>query len=190
MLLSNLNGILIPGGFGESGTEGKINAARFARENKIPYFGICLGLQVAVIEFARNIANIQKANSREINPNTPYPVIDLLLGQNEYSMLGGSLRLGKYPCKLVKNTKAFDCYKEETISERHRHRYEINNDYRDKLVEKGLIISGTSPNGSLVEMIELPNHPWFVACQFQPEFKSRPNRPHPLFMGFIRAAIK
>jgi CTP synthase len=190
MLLSNLNGILIPGGFGESGTEGKINAVRFARENKIPYFGICLGMQVAVIEFARHIANLQNANSREINPKTPYPVIDLLPGQNEYSMLGGSLRLGKYPCKLVKNTKVFDCYKEKMISERHRHRYEVNNDYRDILIEKGLIISGASPNGSLVEMIELPNHPWFVACQFQPEFKSRPNRPHPLFMGFIRAAIK
>jgi len=190
VLLSDLHGILIPGGFGETGTEGKINAARFARENKIPYFGICLGLQVAVIEIARHIANMQNANSREINPNTPYPVIDLLPGQNEYSMLGGSLRLGKYPCKLIKGTKAYDCYHTEIISERHRHRYEVNNDYRDKLVEKGIIISGTSPNGTLVEMIELRDHPWFVACQFQPEFKSRPNRPHPLFMGFIKAAIK
>jgi len=190
ILLSDLHGILIPGGFGETGTEGKINAARFARENKIPYFGICLGLQVAVIEIARHIANMQNANSREINPNTPYPVIDLLPGQNEYSMLGGSLRLGKYPCKLIKGTKAYECYNTETISERHRHRYEVNNDFRDILVEKGIIISGTSPNGTLVEMIELRDHPWFVACQFQPEFKSRPNRPHPLFMGFIKAAIK
>ena len=189
VLLSDLNGILIPGGFGETGTEGKINAARFARENKIPYFGICLGLQVAVIEIVRHIANMQNANSREINPNTPYPVIDLLPGQNEYSMLGGSLRLGKYPCKLIKGTKAYDCYNTETISERHRHRYEVSNDFRDILVEKGIIISGTSPNGTLIEMIELRDHPWFVACQFQPEFKSRPNRPHPLFMGFIKAAI-
>ncbi|MCL2290504.1 MAG: CTP synthase [Bacteroidetes bacterium] len=189
-LLGDLDGILIPGGFGERGTEGKINAARYARENKIPYFGLCLGMQTAIIEFARHVANLKSANSREIDPNTPYPVIDLLPGQNEYSMLGGSLRLGKHPCKLTKGTKAFDCYNTEMISERHRHRYEVNNDYRDLLVEKGMIISGASPNGSIVEMIELPNHPWFVACQFHPEFKSRPNHPHPLFMGFIRAAIE
>jgi CTP synthase len=146
-------------------------------------------MQTAIIEFARNVAHLKNANSREINPNTPYPVVDLLPGQNEYSMLGGSFRLGKYPCKLEKNTKAYECYHTEMISERHRHRYEVNNDYRDVLVEKGMIISGTSPNGSIVEMMELPNHPWFVACQFHPEFKSRPNHPHPLFMGFIRAAI-
>jgi CTP synthase len=189
ILLGDLDGILIPGSFGEKGTEGKINAVRYARENKIPYLGLCLGMQVAIIEFARNIANLKNANSREINPNTPYPVVDLLPGQNEYSMLGGSLRLGKYPCLLIPNSKAFHCYNTQTVSERHRHRYEMNNDYKELLVEKGLVIGGTSPNGSLVEMIELPDHPWFVACQFHPELKSRPNRPHPLFMGFIQAAI-
>jgi len=189
-LLGGLHGILIPGGFGERGTEGKINAARYARENKIPFLGLCLGMQIAIIEFARHVANLKKANSREIDPNTPYPVIDFLPGQSEYSMLGGTLRLGKYPCKLVKGTKAQLQYKAELIEERHRHRYEVNNDYRDLLVEKGMIISGTSPSGNIVEMMELPNHPWFVACQFHPEFKSRPNRPHPLFMGFVRAAIE
>jgi len=189
VILGNLDGILIPGGFGVKGTEGKVNAARYARENNVPYLGLCLGLQVAIIEFARHVANLKNANSREINPNTPYPIIDFLPGQNEYSMLGGSLRLGKYPCKLVKGTKAFDCYKTEMISERHRHRYEVNNDYRDLLVKEGMIISGASPNGSIVEMIELQNHPWFVACQFHPEFKSRPNRPHPLFMGFLKATF-
>ena len=189
ILLSDLKGILIPGGFGERGTEGKINATRYARENNIPFLGLCLGMQTAIIEFARNVANLKNANSREINPNTPYPVVDLLPGQNEYSMLGGSLRLGKYPCVLTQGTKAYECYNMEMISERHRHRYEVNNDFRALLVEKGMIISGTSPNGTIVEMIELPNHPWFIACQFLPEFKSRPNRPHPLFMGFIRAAM-
>jgi len=185
--LSGLDGILIPGGFGAKGIEGKINAARYARENKIPYLGLSLGLQTAIIEFARNIANLRNANSREMNPNTPYPVIDFPLGQNENSMLGSSLRLGQYSCKLTKGTKAFDCYNSEIIAERHRHRYEINNDYRKQFVENGLIISGVSPNGNLVEIIELQNHPWFVACQFHPEFKSRPNRPHPLFMGFVKA---
>ena len=189
-LLGGLHGILIPGGFGERGTEGKINAARYARENKIPYLGLCLGMQIAIIEFARHVADLKKANSREIDPNTPYPVIDFLPGQSEYSMLGGTLRLGKYPCKLVKGTKAHRQYNTELIEERHRHRYEVNNDYRDLLVEKGMIFSGTSPSGNIVEMMELPNHPWFVACQFHPEFKSRPNRPHPLFMGFVKAAIE
>jgi CTP synthase len=188
-LLRGLDGILIPGGFGERGIEGKINAAKYARENKIPYLGLCLGLQIAIIEFARNVVQLKNANSREINQNTPYPVIDFLPGQNEYSILGGTLRLGKYPCKLLKETKAFEQYKTEMIYERHRHRYEVNNEYLNLLVEKGMIVSGTSPNGGIVEMIELPNHPWFVACQFHPEFKSRPNRPHPLFLGFIQAAL-
>jgi len=188
-LLGALDGILIPGGFGERGTEGKINAARYARENKTPYLGLCLGMQIAIIEFARHVANLKNANSREINPKTPYPVIDFLPGQNEYSMLGGTLRLGKYPCKLTKGTKIYDQYNTEMIYERHRHRYEVNNEYRDLLVEKGLVISGTSPNESIVETMELNNHPWYVACQFHPEFKSRPNRPHPLFMGFVKAAI-
>jgi len=190
LLLSSLNGILIPGGFGERGTEGKINAARYARENKIPFFGLCLGMQIAIIEFARNIANLKNANSREIDPKTPYPVIDFLPGQSEYSMLGGTLRLGKYPCKLIKGTKAYEQYSTELVYERHRHRYEVNNEFRENLAEKGLIFSGISPNGTIVEMLELQDHPWYVACQFHPEFKSRPNRPHPLFMGFVKAAIK
>jgi len=189
LLLSTLNGILIAASLDEKGSEGKINAAKYARENKIPYLGICLGMQVAVIEFARNIALLNNANSKDFNPNTPYPVIDLLPRQNEYSMQGGSLRLGKYPCKLIKGTKAYKQYNTELVYERHRHRYEVNNDYRDVLVEKGLVISGISPDGSIVEMVELPDHPWYVACQFHPEFKSRPNRPHPLFMGFVKAAI-
>ena len=190
VLLKEANGIIIPGGFGNRGVEGKVNAARFARENKIPYLGLCLGMQIAIIEFARNIAGLKGANSREIDSKTSYPVIDFLPGQNEFSILGGTLRLGKYTCKIQPNTKAHQYYKVDEIDERHRHRYEVNNDYREQLVEKGLIVSGTSPNGSIVEMIELPDHPWFVACQFHPEFKSRPNRPHPLFQGFIQAAIE
>jgi CTP synthase len=188
-ILYELNGLLVPGGFGEKGNEGKINAARYARENKIPFLGISLGLQIAVIEFARNVANLKNANSREINPNTPYPVIDFIPGQNEYSMLGGTLRLGKYPCKLIPNTKAFEKYNSDIIYERHRNRYEVNNNYINLFVEKGMKISGTSPNGTIIEIIELSDHPWFIACQFHPEFKSRPNRPHPLFLGFLYAAI-
>ncbi len=188
-ILRDVDGIIIPGGFGSRGIEGKINAARYARENNIPYLGLCLGMQIAIIEFARNVAGLQNANSREINSSTPYPVIDFLPGQNEYSILGGSLRLGKYPCKLMKGTKAYEAYGRDEIEERHRHRYEFNNEYRDVLQKCGMVICGTSPNGSIVEMIELPNHPWFVACQFHPEFKSRPNRPHPLFMKFIEASI-
>lgn len=189
-LLNDVDAIIIPGGFGSRGIEGKINAARFARENKIPYLGLCLGMQIAIIEFSRHICKLEKANSKEIDPNTPYPVIDFLPGQNEYSMLGGTLRLGKYPCKLKKGTKAFEAYGEELISERHRHRYEVNNDYREVLSQNGMVFCGTSPNDSIVEMIELPDHPWFVACQFHPELKSRPNRPHPLFMGFMKAAVQ
>lgn len=188
-ILRDVDGIIIPGGFGSRGIEGKINAARYARENNIPYLGLCLGMQIAIIEFARNVAGLQHANSREINSSTPYPVIDFLPGQNEYSILGGSLRLGKYPCKLMKGTKAYEAYGRDEIEERHRHRYEFNNEYRDVLQKCGMVICGTSPNGSIVEMIELPNHPWFVACQFHPEFKSRPNRPHPLFMKFIEASV-
>lgn len=188
-LLKSADGIIIPGGFGSRGIEGKINAARYARENKVPYLGLCLGMQIAIIEYARNVCKLDKANSKEIDPSTPYPVIDFLPGQNEYSMLGGTLRLGKYPCKLKKDSKAYGVYKEEMISERHRHRYEVNNEYRDVLAQNGMIFCGTSPNDSIVEMIELPDHPWFVACQFHPEFKSRPNRPHPLFMGLMHAAV-
>ena len=190
LLLRDVDGILVPGGFGSRGIEGMINAARYARENNIPYLGLCLGMQIAIIEFARHVCNMEDANSREINPNTHYPVIDFLPGQNEYSILGGSLRLGRYPCKLKKGTKAFEAYGSEEISERHRHRYEVNNEYREALEQNGMVICGTSPNGSIVEMMELPNHPWFVACQFHPEFKSRPNRPHPLFFSFVKAALK
>lgn len=188
-LLKGADGIIIPGGFGSRGIEGKINAARYARENKVPYLGLCLGMQIAIIEFARHVCKLDKANSKEIDASTPYPVIDFLPGQNEYSMLGGTLRLGKYPCKLKAGTKAYGVYQEEMISERHRHRYEVNNEYREVLSQNGMIFCGTSPNDSIVEMIELPDHPWFVACQFHPEFKSRPNRPHPLFMGFMHAAV-
>lgn len=188
-LLQDAEGVIIPGGFGSRGIEGKINAARYARENKIPYLGLCLGMQIAIIEFARNVCKLDNANSKEIDPSTPYPVIDFLPGQNEYSMLGGTLRLGQYPCKLKEGTKARAAYGEEMISERHRHRYEVNNDFREVLSKQGMIFCGTSPNDSIVEMIELTDHPWFVACQFHPEFKSRPNRPHPLFMGFIHAAV-
>ena len=190
LLLRDVDGILVPGGFGSRGIEGMINAARYARENNIPYLGLCLGMQIAIIEFARHVCNMEDANSREINPNTHYPVIDFLPGQNEYSILGGSLRLGRYPCKLKKGTKAHEAYGAEEISERHRHRYEVNNEYREALEQNGMVICGTSPNGSIVEMMELPNHPWFVACQFHPEFKSRPNRPHPLFFSFVKAALK
>lgn len=188
-LLKSADGIIIPGGFGSRGIEGKINAARYARENKVPYLGLCLGMQIAIIEFARNVCKLDKANSKEIDPDTPYPVIDFLPGQNEYSMLGGTLRLGKYPCKVKKDSKAYGVYQEEMISERHRHRYEVNNEYRDILAQHGMVFCGTSPNDSIVEMIELPDHPWFVACQFHPELKSRPNRPHPLFMGLMHAAV-
>jgi CTP synthase len=188
-MLKGVDGIIIPGGFGSRGIEGKINAARYARENRVPYLGLCLGMQIAIIEFARNVCKLEKAHSKEIDPSTPYPIIDFLPGQNEYSMLGGTLRLGKYPCKLKPNTKAFAAYQSEMISERHRHRYEVNNEYRDVLSKNGMIFCGTSPNDSIVEMIELADHPWFVACQFHPEFKSRPNRPHPLFMGFMHAAV-
>ncbi len=187
-LFGNVHGILIPGGFGVIGIEGKIATAKFARENNIPFLGLCLGMQIAIIEFARNVANMDRANSIEMDPETKYPVIDYLPGQNEYSVLGGTLRLGKYPCKLKVGTKASAAYQSDMIEERHRHRFEVNNNFRVDLEKSGLVICGTSPNGSIVEMVELENHPWFVACQFHPEFKSRPNRPHPLFFDFIKAA--
>ena len=187
-LLKNMNGIIIPGGFGSRGIEGKVNTARYARENNIPYLGLCLGMHIAIIEYMRHVVGLENAHSKEIDPNTPHPVIDFLPGQNEYSMLGGTLRLGQYPCKLKLNTKAYEAYGCEEISERHRHRYEVNNDYRAMLEEHGMIVCGTSPNGNIVEMVEIPEHRWHVSCQFHPEFKSRPNRPHPLFFGFIKAA--
>lgn len=188
--LKDADGILVPGGFGDRGIDGKISAIKYARENKIPMLGICLGMQLAVVEFARNIAGLKDAHSSELNPETPYPVIDLMPEQKEIEDLGGTMRLGVYPCKLIKGTKASKAYDEEVIYERHRHRYEVNNEYRDMLVEKGFVISGISPDERLVEMIELKDHPWFVGCQFHPELKSRPNRPHPLFRDLVKAALE
>ncbi|MDD2585129.1 MAG: CTP synthase [Syntrophomonadaceae bacterium] len=190
-LLKDADAILVPGGFGERGIEGKIATARYARENKIPYLGICLGMQCAVIEFARNICELKEANSSEFNLDTPYPVVHLMPDQESIDTKGGTMRLGVYPCKVVKGTKTAHFYggNTEDIGERHRHRYEINNDYRDELQKHGMVISGISPDNQLVEIIELKEHPWFVACQFHPEYKSRPNRPHPLFMGFIENAL-
>ncbi|NLP25073.1 MAG: CTP synthase [Syntrophomonadaceae bacterium] len=174
-----LDAILVPSGSGERGIEGKIAAAKYARENKVPYLGICLGMQCAVIEFARNVCNLTEAHSLEFNVNTPHPVVS-----------NGIMRLGAYPCQLVADSKAFGVYGVSEIQERHRHRQEINNDYRERLEQNGMLISGLSPDGNLVEIIELPNHPWFVGCQFHPEYRSRPNRPHPLFMGLIKAALE
>ncbi|NLN46637.1 MAG: CTP synthase [Clostridiaceae bacterium] len=188
-MMEDLDGILIPGGFGTRGIEGKIEAARYAREQGIPYFGICLGMQVAVIEFARDILGLDGANSAEFDAETPYPVIDLLPDQKSVEQLGGTMRLGRYPCLLAEGSLARKAYGNEEIWERHRHRYEFNNEYRDALVQAGMAVVGTSPDGSIVEMVELEGHPWFVACQFHPEFKSRPNRPHPLFSGFVRASL-
>ena len=188
-MLSDVDGILVPGGFGSRGIEGKIQAARYAREHKIPYFGICLGMQIAIVEFARNVLGYQDAHSAEFMPQSPYPVIDLMPEQKDVDQLGGTMRLGQYPCVLNEKSKAFGVYKESLIHERHRHRYEVNNDYRDVLAEAGMMFSGTSPDNRIVEMIELPDHPWFVGCQFHPELKSRPNRPHPLFAGFVKAAL-
>mgnify|MGYP001486940302 CR=1 FL=1 len=188
-VLDGVHGILVPGGFGDRGVEGMVNAIRYARKNRIPFFGICLGLQVAVVEFARSVAGLEGANSSEINPTTPYPVIDLLPEQKEIEDLGGTMRLGLYPCKLAEGSLARQCYGEGLIYERHRHRYEFNNEYRELLESVGLRISGTSPDGRLVEIVELPEHPWFLAVQFHPEFTSRPNRPQPLFKHFVRAAL-
>jgi len=197
---SGIDGILVPGGFGLRGIEGKIFSAKYARENKIPYFGICLGLHAAVIEFARNAAGLENAHGTEFDENTPYPVIYLMKEwfdertgtkqiRDERSDKGGTMRLGAYPCHIAKGTFAYKAYGISNISERHRHRYEFNNEYKTLLEEKGLIISGTSPTGDLVEMIEVKDHPWFLGCQFHPEFKSRPMDPHPLFRDFIKASL-
>jgi len=187
--LSDVDGILVPGGFGERGIEGKIRAIKYARENKLPYFGICLGMQCAVIEFARNVAGLADANSSEFNPGTENPVIDLMPEQKDVEDLGGTMRLGSYPCKLVPGSITGQAYGEEIIYERHRHRYEFNNEYRNKFQELGVVFSGLSPDERLVEIMELKDHPWFVGVQFHPEFKSRPNRPHPLFVSFIKASL-
>jgi CTP synthase len=187
-LLGDLGGILVPGGFGVRGVEGKINAVRYAREYGIPFLGICLGLQCAVVEFARNVAGLDNANSSEFDSKTPHPVVDILAGQ-DLEALGGTMRLGSYPCRITRGTKAEAAYGGELIFERHRHRYEVNPRFRRRLEDAGLVCSGESPDGTLVEIIELPDHPWFVAGQFHPEFKSRPDRPQPLFRDFIGASI-
>lgn len=188
--LLKADGILVPGGFGDRGIEGKILAAKYARENKVPYFGICLGMQMAVIEYARNVAGLTDAHSSEFDPETKYPVIDLMPDQRDVDEKGGTMRLGLYPCKVNEKSRTYEVYKEELIYERHRHRYEFNNEYRDILTKKGLVISGLSPSERLVEMIELPDHPWYIGVQFHPEFKSRPNRPHALFRDFIKASLE
>jgi len=188
-LLREADGMIIPGGFGDRGIEGKINACRYARENNIPYLGICLGMQIAVIEFARNVCGLERANSSEFDETSPHPVIDIMPGQAGMLGSGGTMRLGAYPCKITKGTILSRLYDSEEISERHRHRFEFNNAYLESLTNKGLVVSGASPDGSLVEAIELPNHRFFTAVQFHPEFKSRPNKPHPLFLGLVKAAF-
>lgn len=188
-LLKGVHGILVPGGFGERGIEGKISAVKYARENKIPFFGICLGMQCAVIEFARNVCGLTKANSSEFKKNN-YSVIDLMPDQKNIKNMGATMRLGAYPCTLTEGTKARQAYKSEFISERHRHRYEVNNKFRNLFTQKGLILSGLSPDKELVEIAELQDHPWFVGCQFHPELKSRATKAHPLFREFVRASIK
>jgi CTP synthase len=188
--LASFDGILVAPGFGARGTEGKIAAVRYAREKGVPFFGICFGMQLACIEFARHICGLDKANSSEIDPSTPHPVVDLMPDQRGITDKGATMRLGAYPCVLKAGTRAADAYGTTEISERHRHRWEINNNYRDTLERHGMVLSGLSPDGRLVEMIELPQHPYFVACQFHPEFKSRPSAPHPLFARFIKAAVE
>jgi CTP synthase len=187
-LLGDVNGVLVPGGFGNRGIEGKIRAAQYARENNLPYMGLCLGLQIATIEFARNVCGLEGANSKEFDEETPHPVVIYLKEQEYVTQLGGTMRLGAYPCKLKEGSLAQKLYGECEISERHRHRLEVSNAYRPTLEEKGLVFGGTSPEGDLAEMIELPGHPFYLASQFHPEFKSRPNRAHPMFRGFIAAA--
>ena len=191
-VMAGVDGILVPGGFGNRGIEGKIKAIQYAREHKIPFFGICLGMQCAVIEFARHVCGMADANSSEFNPNSAHPVIDLMPEQIDVEDLGGTMRLGLYPCKVYPDTLTSKAYNAELIYERHRHRYEFNNAFREKIVDKGLVLGGTLPNGRLVEIVELPEseHPWFLGAQFHPEFKSRPTNPHPLFRDFVGAAVK
>lgn len=187
--LAKVDGILVPGGFGNRGIEGKIRAIRYARENNVPFFGICLGMQCAVIEFARNVLDFKGANSTEFNKKTAYPVISLLEEQESVSNMGGTMRLGAYLCEIKRNTLTHEAYGADEIQERHRHRYEFNNKYREVFVKKGLKISGVYQSGKLVEIVELENHPWFVACQFHPEFKSKPDKPHPLFKNFVTKSL-
>lgn len=189
-ILGDVKGILVPGGFGDRGIEGKICAIQYAREHRIPFLGLCLGMQLSIVEFARHVIGYEDAHSVELNPHTTHPVIHLMPDQNGIEDIGGTLRLGSYPCVLDKNSKAYEVYGEETIHERHRHRYEVNNDFRSILTENGMKLSGISPDGRIVEMVEIPSHPWFIATQAHPELKSRPNRPHPLFKGFIQAGVE
>ena len=189
-ILGDVSGILVPGGFGSRGIDGKILAIQYARENNIPFLGLCLGMQLSIVEFARDVVGYSDAHSAELDPSTVHPVIHLMPDQNGIEDIGGTLRLGSYPCVLNKESKAYQLYGEETIHERHRHRYEVNNDYRTVLQENGMMLSGISPDGRIVEMIEIPSHPWFIATQAHPELKSRPNRPHPLFRGFVEASLK
>jgi CTP synthase len=187
-IVQGANGIIVPGGFGSRGIEGKIMAARYARENKIPYLGLCLGMQVMCIDFARNILGYEDANSSEFDRGTQYPVIDLMHDQRSITDMGGTMRLGLYPCVLQKGTKAANAYSESQIDERHRHRFEFNNAYREEFEKAGMVFSGLSPDGNLVEIAELADHPYMVGSQFHPEFLSRPMRPHPLFVGLVKAA--
>ena len=188
-VFSDVQGILVPGGFGNRGVEGKMLAAQYAREHGVPYLGICLGMQIAVIEFARHVAGMDGANSTEFDPDTAYPVIDIMPDQRGKVQTGGTMRLGHYDCRLTDGTRARGLYGAEDIVERHRHRFEFNNEYRQRLEAAGLTVSGVNPERNLVEVVELKDHPWFIGCQYHPEFKSRPNRPHPLFAGLVGAAI-
>jgi CTP synthase len=189
-LLKGVDGILVPGGFGDRGTEGKIAAARYARENKIPYYGLCLGLQIAVIEFCRHVINLPKANSVEFDPQTPDPVINMMEEQKKILEKGATMRLGSYDCALKRGTLAYKAYKKDLIRERHRHRFEVNNAYVERMQAAGMVFSGRNPKRNLVEIIELKNHPWFLGVQFHPEFQSKPNAAHPLFASFVAAALR
>jgi CTP synthase len=188
--LKGIDGLIVPGGFGSRGTEGMISAIKYARENKIPFLGICLGMQMALVEYARNIVGWKDAHSSELNAETMHPVIDLMPEQKDVENLGGTMRLGAYPCHLIEGTLAHKLYGTDEISERHRHRYEVNNTFRSEIAKAGLVFSGQSPDGHIVEMIELEDHPYFIATQGHPEFKSRPNRPHPLFKGLVEASAE
>jgi len=187
-LLADFDGLLVPGGFGVRGVEGMVEAVRHARESNIPFFGICLGLQTAIIEFTRNVCELPETNSSEFSSDCEHPVIALMESQREVSDIGGTMRLGAYPCELAEGSQAAEIYGDHEVSERHRHRYEVNNEYRELLTDNGMRLAGLSPDKSLVEMVELPSHPWFISCQFHPELKSRPMRPHPLFSSFVGAA--
>jgi CTP synthase len=188
--LRDLDGVIIPGGFGNRGIEGKISAIEYLRKNKIPFLGICLGMQLAAIEFARNVLKLSDADSQEFNPKSSNQVIHLMEDQKSVTDMGGTMRLGAYPCQLESGSRAASAYETSSISERHRHRYEFNNDFRDAFSSHGMRFSGLSPDGRLVEMIELEDHPWYVACQFHPELKSKPMHPHPLFKNFVTASLK